>query len=167
MPIVKFRGDYSTFFRPSSTPFKDLIEEASWRGTEVERINGDGQITVTDVRDLDITTYMAIVGAGMTVEGFPVWIKMSTATYAAAVPSGIPNRSYVDGQGNTVIRDWDEWKADGHEHMDAEDGDKIVPGNSWGTELTGAEAKILHDAAGYTLLTAVTLSDELPDPQDP
>jgi len=164
MPIT-FTGDYNAYFRPANTPFKDLIEEASWRGATVTRSGDDGTLTVTDAQDLDIPTYMAIVTAGLNVAGLPVWIKMSPATYTGDVPTGIPNRSYDDGQGNTVTRKWSEWKDSTHEHMDAADGDKIVPGNSWGSELTGSEAKVLYDLVDYELLTSVTLPSELPAPE--
>jgi hypothetical protein len=86
---------------------------------------------------------------GFTVDDAPVFIKMSTATYAANVPMGISNRA--DEQG--AVRKWSEWKDATHEHMNAADGDKIVPGNSWGVELTSNELAILA-SGGYSLYLA-------------
>jgi hypothetical protein len=102
---------------------------------------------------------------GFEAEGAPVFIKMSPATYATDVPVGIRNRSYEDESEQEIVRKWLEWFSENHNHMDAADGDKIVPGNSWGSELSSDELLILL-GAGYTLVLGHEVNALLPPPPE-
>lgn len=99
-----------------------------------------------------------LLSQGGDVENAPVFIKMSTATYGGEVPDGINNR--VDPSDSSV-RLWSDWKDSNHNHMDAADGDKIVPGNSWGDELSSNELKVLL-GLGYTMYLAHEVPPLLP-----
>ena len=92
-----------------------------------------------------------ILGKGGTVDDAPIFIKMDTTKYATNVPEGISNHTYVNDAEETVTRTWADWHDATHTHMTAADGDKIVPGNSFGVELTSAELLILAADNSYTL----------------
>jgi hypothetical protein len=53
----------------------------------------------------------AVLGAGGDILNFPVFFEVADKT--AEVPVGVPDRSYVNEEGETVIRTWDEWDTDG------------------------------------------------------
>ena len=109
--------------------------------------------------DISMAPLLLSLSQGFTVEGAPVFIKMNTATYNGDVPEGIRNR--IDPADNSV-RSWAFWKDATHEHMDAADGDKIVPGNSWGEELATPELLVLL-GAGYSMRLGHELGDWLPE----
>ncbi|MCA9340077.1 MAG: hypothetical protein KDA17_04155 [Candidatus Saccharibacteria bacterium] len=119
---------------------------------------------ITPVTGVVLTAFL---NAGGDVEDAPVFIKMSTATYAGNVPANIHERSYLDENDLEVVRKWSEWKDATHTHLDAADGDKIVPGNSWGYEFTSAELKALLAATGYTLYLDHEVNALLPPPSTP
>lgn len=97
---------------------------------------------------------------GFTVDGAPVFLKMDEATYTGDVPEGVGNRTDADD----VVRTWEQWHDANHSHLDAANGDTIVPGNSWGVELTSGELLILLQA-GYTFLMPHEVSAILPEPE--
>lgn len=119
--------------------------------------NGISSIEVNS-EDITIDPLLLSLSEGFTVEGAPVFIKMSSVKYNGGVPVGISNRLTPD---NTV-RQWSEWKDDTHEHISSTDGDKIVPGNSWGVELTSAELSVLLGLSGYTLLLGQDVAQYMP-----
>lgn len=90
----------------------------------------------------------------LVIEDLDVWVKMSTAKYATAVPVGISNRTYLDETETEIVRKWNEWHSENNVHYDATDGDKLVPGNSWNGYLTHAELAVLAGLTGYTLYPA-------------
>lgn len=126
-------------------------------GTSALEVNSD---------DCTAATLAYAIGQGFTVEGAPIFIKMTDAKYQQQVPVGIHERTYTDPEGNELNRKWSEWKDATHEHMDAADGDKIVPGNSWGQELTSAELSVLLGLTGYTLYLAHEVNALLPVVED-
>lgn len=137
---VTFTGDYNTFFKPANTPFKELIEEASWRGTDVTRIGSNGQITVNDVQDLTITVLMAIINAGMEVYGYECFIKIPSANIDDAIDLNI-----AGAEGKT----WREWGIDANSTaaQDAE-GNYYLASNAYNsTPLTAADLKLINDAS--------------------
>lgn len=101
--------------------------------------------------DASMDAVKLALSEGFDVHNAPVFIKMSNSKYQVNVPVGIHEREVDDGQGNMVNRKWSEWKSANHNHMEAKDGGKIVPGNSWGHELTSDEIKVLLNLSGYTL----------------
>jgi hypothetical protein len=116
--------------------------------------------------DVSISPVLLALSEGFTVEGAPIWIKMDTDAYAGEVPVGISNRSYTlipeEGEPQTIVRNWADWHDATHEHMDAADGDVLVAGNSWGSELASAELTVLL-GAGYTLLLNHEVAAHLPE----
>lgn len=81
-----------------------------------------------------------LLSEGFSVTGAAVFLKMSPETYDTEVPEGISNRIHSD---TDTVKKWSEWHDDYHSHIAATDGDKIVPGNSFGIELTSDELLIL------------------------
>ena len=116
---------------------------------------------IVESDDLNSGIISLAISQGFTVTDAPVFVKMSVATYANPVPDGLGNREKPDSS----IRTWSEWHDATHNHMDATDGDKIVPGNSFGVELTSAELAVLL-AGGYTLLTASEVAAHLPSEEE-
>lgn len=143
---------------------KDWFDFAKGQGSVIARtINGVSYLEVDD-DTVTMSPLLLALANGFTVEGAPVYIKMNTTRYATGVPEGISNRSYVTGEGEeaqTVIRTWADWHDATHTHMTAADGDKIVPGNSFGSELTSSELSILL-AAEYSMRLGHELGDWLP-----
>lgn len=126
--------------------------------------NGISSIEIDD-DSTSIDPLLLALSNGFTVEGAPIFIKMSTSKYNGNMPVGISNCTYTDDEGTEFVRTWTEWHDDTHEHFDATDGDKIVPGNSWGEELSSAELTKLLSLTGYTLLLGqeVNAHREQPD----
>lgn len=130
---------------------KDWFDFAKGQGNVIARtINGVSSLEVDD-DTVTMAPLLLALANGFTVEGAPVYIKMDTTKYATNVPEGISNRTYLNDAEETVIRTWAEWKDATHNHMTADDGDKIVPGNSFAKELTSAELLILAADSDYTL----------------
>lgn len=142
---------------------KDWFDFAKGQGSVIARtINGVSSLEVDD-DSVTMSPLLLALANGFTVEGAPVYIKMNAARYATNVPEGINNRSYVTGEdAQTVIRTWADWHDATHTHMTAADGDKIVPGNSFGSELTSSELSILL-AAEYSMRLGHELGDWLPE----
>jgi len=150
---------------PLDEPIRSWFDWAKGqRSVEAWTDDGVSHLTV-DSEDCAMSTLQYVLSRGGDVRDAPVFIKMSTATYAAAVPDGISNRTYTDDADVEQTRNWDKWKDSNHNHMDADDGDKIVPGNSWGAELTSDELKVLSADSDYTLYLAHEVSAVLPTPQ--
>lgn len=142
------------------TPDAVLKEWFDWaKGQKnVVASTADG-VTALEVNASD-TAFSALayaISQGFTVEGAPIFMKMDADTYAGEVPEGIRNR--LDAEDNVIT--WESWHDDTHHHMDANDGDKIVAGNSWGEELSSAELAILL-GAGYTMRLGHEIVDWMP-----
>lgn len=125
---------------------------------------GKSVLTVNS-EDSSTSAVLLALSKGGDVEGAPMFIKMTSSKYQQQVPVGIHERTYMDPEGNELNRKWSEWKSANHEHMDATDGDKIVPGNSWGVELSSAELKSLIALTGYTLVLGHEVKALLPEPE--
>lgn len=108
--------------------------------------------------DITIDPLLLALSEGFTVDNAPIFIKMSTVKYSGGVPVGISNRLKPDNS----VRQWSEWKDDTHEHISSTDGDRIVPGNSWGSELTSDELVVLLGLTGYTLLLGQDVAQYAP-----
>ena len=160
---VKITGPIEKFTPDDNHPFRWAILQATSRGSIVERNNGSGSLTIADARELTLQMVLGLVGFGMEVEGWPAFIKMNLATYNGAVPGYLP--PVVDDSRSVIANAaWSQWKDGEHGHMDAIDGDKIVPGNSLdGTELPGSLVKLLdNDPSGnYTILSSSELGQYL------
>lgn len=127
------------------------------RSVVATTVTGLSSIEVNS-EDITMAPIMLALSEGFTVEGAPIFIKMSAVKYSSGVPVGISNRLKQD---NTV-RQWSEWKDDTHEHISSTDGDKIVPGNSWGVELSSDELVVLLGLTGYTLLLGQDVAQYVP-----
>lgn len=160
---MKIVGPYTLYLDANFKALTDIItlynakREATGTDVSVHVDNSHPAITIPLIAGWS--------AAGGSVSGYPVFIKMSTSTYTGDVMTGMPNRTYLDGNNVEQTRTWDEWKDSTHEHFDADDGDKLVPGNSFGTELTGAEIAALYADSDYTVLTATEFAAALPDPE--
>ena len=129
---------------------KAYFDFAKGHSTVVSRtINGISSVEL-DHESMTIDPILLSLSSGFTVEGAPIYLKMTPLIYVSQVPEGISNRSFMV-EDQEVVRTWAEWKDSVHEHMDATDGDKIVPGNSFGYELSSAELSILL-GLGFTML---------------
>lgn len=126
-------------------------------------VNGISAIEVNS-EDISMAPLLLSLSQGFTVEGAPVFIKMTPTKYALDVPEGIRNREYLNADEETVVRTWVDWHDNTHEHMDATDGDKIVAGNSWGAELSSDELLVLL-GGGYTLYLGHEIAQFLPAPE--
>lgn len=117
----------------------------------------DNGVSGIEVNARDVTTGAVLLALAnsFTVEGAPIFIKMDIATYEGDVPEGIRNR--IDPADDSV-RWWKFWHDEYHNHMDAADGGKIVPGNSWGEELSSTELQILL-LEGYDIRLGHELGD--------
>ena len=124
-------------------------------------VSGISSIEV-DHDSISMSPLLLALSEGFSVEGAPVYIKMSPATYAGDVPQGISNRSYFDEEGTEFVRTWAEWKDGSHEHITAADDDMIVPGNSFGVELPSSDLFILM-MGGYTLLLGAEVNAFFPE----
>lgn len=82
------------------------------------------------------------LGSGFEVHGAAWYIVMPPSLYATQVIEGMNHRIKED----EAVRVWSEWHDDNHNHMETPTGDMIVPGNSWGEELTFDEVKALFEA---------------------
>lgn len=150
---VTFKGDYNTYFKPANTPFRDLLDEAIYRGAEVVRLNGKGEISVKDVQDINIATLMVIIGAGMEVYGYECFIKIPSANIDNEIDVAIAGYQHeVDGV--TVTKTWRQWGIDSNSTANQDvEGNYYIASNAYNDEpLTGADLKLLNDA-GYNLLT--------------
>lgn len=162
--MTRFIASPEILYSPDFMPFALMAANTQAPG----ELLPDGRICITPrnispVIGEDITIFLQ---AGGDVENAPVFIKMTPAKYNTAVPVGISNRSYTEAGSDTpIIRKWAEWKDSQHEHLTAEDGDKMVPGNSWGAELTSAELKVLIGLSGYTLYMTHEVNALLPEPE--
>jgi len=133
-----------------SIPLKSWFDFAKGHTTVISRtVHGISSVEL-DHENMSMTPILLALSEGFKVEGAPIYIKMSPARYAGQVPQGISNRSYFDETGTNIVRKWSEWKDAAHEHMTASDGDKIVPGNSFGEELP-SDSLLALMLGGYTM----------------
>lgn len=163
--MIRFIGSPELLYSPSFMPLSLMAANTQAPG----KLLDDGRLEIKPTKITPVTgeAMTAFLNAGGDVEGAPVFIKMSGSKYQQQVPVGIHERTYTDPEGNELNRKWSEWKDATHEHMDAADGNKIVPGNSWGYELSSAELKVLLGLTGYTLYLAHEVNALLPDPEAP
>jgi len=161
---MKIDGPYTLYLDANFKTLTDIITLY-----DAKRWSTNGTVHVDGIDNSHSAITMPVIlgwhAAGGSVTDYPFYIKMSTATYAGNVPDGMPNRSYTDEDDNEVIRTWAEWKDATHNHFDADDGDKMVPANSWGVELTSTEMTLLNGLTGYELLTSAEFTSNLPDPE--
>jgi len=162
MVKVTFTGDYNTFFRPENTPFKDLIHEAVWRGVKVDNVNGDGKLVVEDISNLNLASYLGIASSGLVIDGYPVYIKMSSQTYASNVPDYLPEAVSLNDDLNVVNLTWANWKSPNHEHLKLDSGEYVVPGNSWGYELNSVDVIKLSNNKDYSIISREDFINLLP-----
>lgn len=102
---------------------------------------------------------------GGNVDGADFYIKMPPANYVGDDVLADLHRNDKrdpDNQGARIPRKWSEWKDDFHEHLDATDGDKVVPGSSWGRSLNKNEILAIDAVAEYSLLLPHEVVDFLP-----
>ena len=124
--------------------------------------NGLITLNLDDTDDVVIDDITGFVNNGGTVEGVPVYLKLSTPQYNQNVPAEIPHNQKPDpgNPPNTVNRKWNEWKDSTHSHGDSSTATfKLIPGNAFGTELTGTEIKFLVDSGIIVLDTTEYLAD--------
>lgn len=139
-------------FQANSTYRKwlDYADDDGLDGWTKYIVGGKQSVNVPPIdRVLKIADVIAFLQDDGLVDGLPVCIKMTPAQYAGDVPVGISNR--LDSEGSVIK--WSAWRDDTHSHMDANDGDKLVFGNSFGVELTSDELSVLL-GEGYTLMMA-------------
>lgn len=147
---------------PLDAPIRDWFDWAKGQKSVIAWTEGAVSHLEVNSEDCNAATLSYLLGRGGDVHDAPIFVKMSSAKYQANVPVGIHEREVDDGQGNMVNRKWSEWKDATHNHLTAADGDKIVPGNSWGYELTSDELKVLLGLTGYTLYLAHEVPALLP-----
>ena len=161
--MSRFIGAPSLLYSAAFMPLSLMAANTQAPG----RLLPDGRLEIKPTLITPVTgaTATAFLNAGGDIEDAPMYIKMSSSKYQANVPVGIRERTFMDEDENELNRKWSEWKDSNHEHMTAEDGDKIVPGNSWGVELSSAELKVLLGLTGYTLYLAHEVNALLPEPE--
>lgn len=151
--MIRFRGPAELFDTASS--FYDLVVYASTREGFVGVKKVAGGVEELNINDIDLAQRkfsLALLNswllAGGEILGYPIFIQMSEATYDTSVPEGLNFR--VNDTGG--VRTWRQWRGTLHEHRQLSDNTWIVPGNSWGEELPGTQAKIVAQTAGLTVL---------------
>lgn len=156
---VKISGNKDKFTPDDNHPFRWMIVQAASRGVYVDVIGDQGTIDIADHGEITTTVIVGMQGFGLSVSGWPAFIKMSPATYSGSVPSYVP---VADESSRPVL--WSDWKDSTHNHLDATDGDKIVPGNSLdGTELDGSVIADLvsQGSSEYTVLSSSEVLGEM------
>jgi len=159
---MKIIAPYQVYQNPTFKALTDILVLANgdrkWQ-------NGIITSNFTDVSLVTVNVVLAWVQAGGSVEGFPAFLKMTSAAYGKNVPDGVNNNSVTTLDENnvetTVVRKWSDWKDATHSHK------KIgnfhyVPGNCYGIELTGEELTVVSKISGVTVLTKQEYKDALP-----
>lgn len=144
----------------------DLVFESLLFGTPRGR-QGDRRywFEADDLEPINAARLVRFLTDGGNVQGAPMYIKMDATTYSTVpVPSELHRSTKIDpaDPGSRLPRQWSEWVATNQSHIDAADGGKVVPGNSWGRALTKAEILVLDADTAYTLLLEHQVAAELP-----
>ena len=159
--MVVFKGPYS-LFTPTS-PFAGLVQEAIWRGAgTVEKVGDRGIFTILNHTVLNLVTFLAITNTGVSITGYPIFIKVHKDNYGDPTPSYLPNSVTFDFNDNQIQKTWREWKDGTHNHEQI--GDYFyIAGNSFGIELDSSVIYQLY-ADNYELLdTATYMAERLQD----
>lgn len=160
--MVRFIASPSVFYNPARpfTPLALLAANCQSPG----RLDDDGnlELFVADVRPLSIALVRMFIEDGGRVESLPIAIKMSAETYAEPVTDGLRNATDADGN----PRVWSEWSDELHQHKDAADEDKIVMGNSYGSELGSDELAALVTDDRLELYMSYQVLAMLPEEAD-
>ena len=109
-----------------NTTLQGLCIQATISGATITYESGFVNYKVHS-ENISMATAIAVVGLGATVSNFPFFIEM---VQTDSVPSGVPNRSYEDDNGNTVILDWVNWKLSNFDIHTATDGTKYLAGEA-------------------------------------
>ena len=129
--------------------FRDLFDIAVATGSDGAMLDTERlQITESNLMLITGAAVRAFHAAGGEVWDGPFYFKMSPETYALPVPEGM--RWRLDPETKNP-RTWSEWMAPGNSHIGANDGDIIVPGDSWGAYIEPSEIDILAPPT-FTLL---------------
>jgi len=158
--MTKFIASAEILYSPTFLPLSLMAANTQAPGYLLD----DGRLAIKPNKINPVTGAIAtaFLSAGGDIEEAPIFIKMSSSKYQQDVPVGIHERTFEDDDGNELNRKWSEWKDSTHEHLTADDGDKIVPGNSWGYELSSESLKALLALTGYTLYMGHEVSALLP-----
>ena len=88
----------------------ELIKACNTRGLFVKDTGAD-QSVLEGISDTSIFTPTQAVGVytkGYEIEGYPLWIAVPDPD--AELPEGLPNRTYLNEAGETVVRTWQQLK---------------------------------------------------------
>ena len=101
---------------------QNLCIQAVVSGATVEY---DGGTVVYKIHseNLPMATAQSLVGLGLSVKGYPFFIKMNPTDN---VPTGVPNR--LDSDSN--VKTWTTWKLSNYDFHTATNGDKYVSGEA-------------------------------------
>ena len=135
------------------------------RGTQGNRF----WIETHDLSTLNVNRLLTFLNDGGNVDDLEIYIKMPVSNYTDDdVPNQLPRDSRPDptdaNPNRRRSRKWSEWKSRNHNHMDATDGEKIIPGSSWGRALNKRQILAVAANPAYTLLLQDDLADHLPEP---
>lgn len=113
---------------------------------------------ISDFDILDLTAAKGVLAYGGSVINYPAYTKVSDPT--ASVPTGIPNRTYIDEDGDEVIKTWEEWSptppqllTDGDYGIPLANGSKYYDGSTWADFETAGLT--VYDQPTYQSLIAV------------
>ena len=162
LPIATWQGIAAN---PSSPLFALSQTGVALLNPVNDRANGN--IVFDNIEDSSLFTLdacKAILAAGGEIYNYPIFACLTIAKYAEQVPEGIPYRSYVDEDGDTIIRNWNEWTT--VENPTLTNGTIGIPlHQNGGDYILGSEWITLDGVAGYTLVDEATYRTLRPTPE--
>lgn len=119
------------------------------------KVYEDGDFISADVKSLTVDEFLLLMQFGGRAYNFAPGIKVEAININDAIPEGLPNRTYVNEDEETIVHTWSSWHDDMHINFTYSDGSILISSMPFSTYLSDSVLLTIHNSPGVQLTEGV------------